>query len=391
MSKMDFGLVFIPSLRHIVAIESERQKYQRAWSDLLGLLQRHQRCLATDPRDKVFAFCGLTTKMPDGLTINYHIDVASVYREVAIAILRHERHLDLVSQPPSLNSTKMDGLPSWVPDWSHNLTIKASHAWGLEALSLARKTVVDYNGEFQAFQFAATKDTVYELQLSKCRSRLEVYGYVFDKITEIGDVFEGMELPQPALRLMDIALGWLDIVPAFKKAQLTLLGWEDIASSRSKTKYITGEDVLDAYWKTFSTADYPHSLAVGMEIDVWDKLNRLAWRLRKHHIQFLVLPYCITEALWRFVTKAPVFKFYMQGHYALHRKLIKTSRGYIGVASSSVKVGSSVVMCKGSKVPLVFQHHEDGKSWQLVGDAYVHGIMQGEAFDEKKCIVMTIR
>jgi len=57
------------------------------------------------------------------------------------------------------------------------------------------------------------------------------------------------------------------------------------------------------------------------------------------------------------------------------------------------------VLCQGSKVPLVFRRvgaeaeaevdtstgREGSEKWRLVGDAYVHGIMEGETFDESSC------
>jgi len=45
-----------------------------------------------------------------------------------------------------------------------------------------------------------------------------------------------------------------------------------------------------------------------------------------------------------------------------------------------------MVLCKGSKVPLVVRGVKgEERTWRLVGDAYVHGIMRGEAFEEWKC------
>ncbi len=59
-SHPEFGLVFIPTLQHVASIESERQRYQdnTMKSDLLVILKRHQRCEATDNRDKLFCIRG---------------------------------------------------------------------------------------------------------------------------------------------------------------------------------------------------------------------------------------------------------------------------------------------------------------------------------------------
>jgi hypothetical protein len=72
--------------------------------------------------------------------------------------------------------------------------------------------------------------------------------------------------------------------------------------------------------------------------------------------------------------------------------MVKTEKGFIGLTSSGAKIGDSIVLCKGSKVPLIFRPGEgsSGPKWIFVGDAYVHGIMQGQAFDEDMCGKMKI-
>jgi hypothetical protein len=67
--------------------------------------------------------------------------------------------------------------------------------------------------------------------------------------------------------------------------------------------------------------------------------------------------------------------------------MVKTKKGYIGLASSAARVGDSIVLCKGSKVPLVFRPATGSQEpkWIFIGDACVHGIMQGQAFEERMC------
>ena len=77
----------------------------------------------------------------------------------------------------------------------------------------------------------------------------------------------------------------------------------------------------------------------------------------------------------------------------------------MGLAGSGARVGDNIVLCQGSTVPLVFRSvggerklgtimcSEGGgetAKWQLVADAYVHGIMGGEKFDEGRCKKMIL-
>ena len=51
--------------------------------------------------------------------------------------------------------------------------------------------------------------------------------------------------------------------------------------------------------------------------------------------------------------------------------------------------GDAVVLVKGGRVPLVIRYEtaeQDGShSWRLVGECYVHGVMDGEVFDPDAC------
>jgi hypothetical protein len=85
------------------------------------------------------------------------------------------------------------------------------------------------------------------------------------------------------------------------------------------------------------------------------------------------------------------------------RRFVVTEKGYIGWAPRhDVKVGDCVVLLSGGKVPYILRpvdsdkavaHGPDSriadnssksKSWTFVGDAYIHGKMQGECWDEEK-------
>jgi hypothetical protein len=59
MSRMNFPLAFIVIFENISTIEAERNNYKNGHSKLNGVLLRHQRCMATDLRDKIYSFCGL--------------------------------------------------------------------------------------------------------------------------------------------------------------------------------------------------------------------------------------------------------------------------------------------------------------------------------------------
>jgi hypothetical protein len=59
------------------------------------------------------------------------------------------------------------------------------------------------------------------------------------------------------------------------------------------------------------------------------------------------------------------------------RRLFRTKKNYLGIAAESVEKGDAVWVLAGAAVPLVLRPAKLGR-WKLVGEAYVHGIMNGE-------------
>ena len=76
-----------------------------------------------------------------------------------------------------------------------------------------------------------------------------------------------------------------------------------------------------------------------------------------------------------------------------YRRFIRTSKGFIGVAAQRCLVGDLIVVLAGGRVPYVLRQMPpretdsnglgySGTRYQILGDAYVHGIMHGEALLE---------
>ncbi|KAK0941427.1 hypothetical protein LTR29_006961 [Friedmanniomyces endolithicus] len=63
------------------------------------------------------------------------------------------------------------------------------------------------------------------------------------------------------------------------------------------------------------------------------------------------------------------------------RILFVTASGSIGLAPPATKVGDQAWLVSGAKVPFILRPAEDGSHHKLVGEAYVHGYMHGEAVE----------
>ena len=68
-----------------------------------------------------------------------------------------------------------------------------------------------------------------------------------------------------------------------------------------------------------------------------------------------------------------------QSAYLQHsqgRDFFTTKAGYMGICPASTAVGDQVCLLSGSQVPYILRQND--QRYQLVGECYVHGIMDGE-------------
>ena len=90
--------------------------------NLSHALLKHYAADATNPLDHVYAILGFTStnSLPaeDRLRIDYSLDATTVFKEATLHCIETEVSLDVLMTLGSSKEESMDGLPSWVPDWS---------------------------------------------------------------------------------------------------------------------------------------------------------------------------------------------------------------------------------------------------------------------------------
>jgi hypothetical protein len=64
------------------------------------------------------------------------------------------------------------------------------------------------------------------------------------------------------------------------------------------------------------------------------------------------------------------------------RRVFSTEQGDLGIAHQGARVGDEVVVVPGAAVPFVVREVEGG-AYVLIGEAFVHGAMNGEALEGK--------
>jgi hypothetical protein len=61
------------------------------------------------------------------------------------------------------------------------------------------------------------------------------------------------------------------------------------------------------------------------------------------------------------------------------RSFMMVDNGYMGLAPVGTEVGDEVILLLGCPVPLVLRRQVD--KFQVIGDAYIYGLMEGQVFE----------
>jgi hypothetical protein len=172
--------------------------------------------------------------------------------------------------------------------------------------------------------------------------------------------------------------------------------WEKLAGARSGTTYaVTGEPILKAYWKTICAGhdalyDRTESERAFSQYD--DDIRKLRFLTRtsldKAAPRLSLFGIGIAAQLRRTARESRGEDRGLADHSkitkaARNRCLSTTSCGRLALVPGLTRPGDKVVLARGGDLPLILRSH--GDFWELVGEAYVHGVMHGEAFSALEC------
>lgn len=71
--------------------------------------------------------------------------------------------------------------------------------------------------------------------------------------------------------------------------------------------------------------------------------------------------------------------------------MMVTSTGFVGLAPHGTREGDVVFVVRGIDVPLVLRANgDDEASYELVGEGYVQGVMEGEALLMRELVALEV-
>lgn len=414
-----------------------RRNYAPPSQALLDVLVRHRGCRATLARDKIFAFLNISQDSEMlGIRADYRGCTRRIFINTAVAMIRHYGNLDILStaniwsddetngQAPVIGASEITGticdcadtaglcpeqdhgqsLPSWVPDWAVPTSAPSFQSKG------------EYGEYFSTFQ--ATGISRKTAQFRNADTQLGLDGHVLDRIVEVGPIF---------YTHVDLDIG---------KHYRILKAWENMCGASGLGKYsFTGEDMMTAFCSTItcggeamaaesSKPTSPPRTALSNETGTNEWLGgQDPFSLQYRRLMLALRGNWIVGGIWPGINQSQVifnvlltivaillsmceytivflgftkesrsvsagFR-YRIFEAANHRRFVRTETGFIGLAAPTARPGDCVTLFAGGAVPILLRDVDgasgNGKLWEIVGDAYIHGAMFGEAFREDKC------
>ncbi len=151
--------------------------------------------------------------------------------------------------------------------------------------------------------------------------------------------------------------------------------------------YKTKEDYYNAFWMTLVT-DSNDDRRTSRNPQLYQAFFR-RWLLQAPwvpHPQFAE------------IAEAPDFQTNFK-RAAVGRRFFVSKKGYIGLAPAIARPNDLICILLGGQTPFILRKYEDGKQpnqqqlqgifggdylYQLIGESYVHGLMDGEAYSESE-------
>ncbi|KAK6436986.1 hypothetical protein LTR95_006824 [Oleoguttula sp. CCFEE 5521] len=376
---------------------------------LLSLLHKCRFREATNPVDKVYSLLGLVgNKVHElGIVPDYTLPFQQVYRDVAQSIVINSSDLDILGMTQPLKGS------SWVPDWS-----LPTQAAPLTVKRLDTPSVTH-----------ASQHTAPELRISGHGDVLLLKGHTIDRIVEVAGHMDFMkdwfddetdtlipdyepalaEVPDDApfsqnvgalLREIPKASKWLGDTVHITFHELfrslepleRFVEWENLAKIHDTGSAHSRTDNMATYLEVLTAGNYlpggPE--ATKLVFDEWlQTLSPIRKLLRvKSAIMKLYKPLAFAGYLRK--TWQTYGKFHDVLDHVYNRRMGRTAKGKLALLPRSAATGDVIVVCKGSRVPLCVRP-ADEIMFTLLGEAYVHGVMNGEAFDEELCEAIPIR
>lgn len=338
----------------VVKLQREYQKMSNYGMPLLQLVSNSlfastRSVELTDPKDRIFAFLGLANDQRLFKSVlNYSQTVEEIFRETARIMIQNGQ-ADVLSYCQNY-AGEIQNLPSWTPNWSPEI-LPPCNGFQWETPFTASGTG-DQHQEYG-------KSEPYENP-----RHLSIQVIMVDVIEEIGNPWTPNDTPPT-----------ICTIPTFLNEVAEMCAKSD---KKSRDIYLNQSDRLSAPYlipvaDRRRTTGNSASLPLNDTRKTWRKGHKLMMRLLKW-VKWGIPPIrnSTVEEIWYHGTMCEMH----------NRRPFLSDKGYVGLGPATMERNDVIYVISGAKFPYVLRQRRDVRcglpAYELVGEAYVHGIMYGE-------------
>ncbi|KAF2836615.1 HET-domain-containing protein [Patellaria atrata CBS 101060] len=392
---------------------SRKQFSEGKLQPLMWHLTSHFGSQSTNPRDKIYALCGISSDTgPEGLNVrfDYGSEVSKIYTNIAILHLEKYRTFEILEVPRHMKRSGVDGLPTWCPDWSIQDALTAPLRINClkEFLDdFSPQTFVDSDW----YNYDSGKGSVPCFSVSADHRRLMVRAVRVCRLEFVGELCDLKDADPPKATPQESGTYFKEKLDRLKRKGHLFQHWAyDIARTKKESLYPTGESMLDCFAITLIAGTHQKHSIVIKYFQHWWKNFLMLGRLPDN----LILSAIYIQMWSSFRTFSSILKF-KHSHIETQsirsanaqtydqliavcnqRRLARTDNGLLALVPGPAMKGDEVVIFAGGKAPFIVRRRMEtplqtcGSEFAFVGEAYVYGIMNGEAFDTTRLEDITL-
>ncbi|KAH6714542.1 heterokaryon incompatibility protein-domain-containing protein [Leptodontidium sp. MPI-SDFR-AT-0119] len=325
-------------------------------ASISGLLLDTRLKNCSDLKDKVFALYGMVhSRYPDFPPPNYDKSICEIYTEAISWCIGSERFLNESGQilylaPRSIYGRRLPELPSWVPDLSQVPTYGNRHFE--QGNRYYRSLSGNPHEAFLDLECKASGPSVPRHSFFSNPKLLGLSGVLIDHIIGVGCPFP----PQNSLVRNSQNVGLTLVQWGLVLVSCGIDQWRKILNDFLSSSYesINSIHYLDGLKRetTYPAAGILH-VAHSINPRLVEHLNRDCYGGRRGEPKVC--------------------------HYLPEHGLLVTNEKRVGLGMGDIRKGDRVALISGFPIPLILRSLRNG-NWNLVGYAYIEGIMHGEAW-----------
>jgi hypothetical protein len=369
---------------------TKEEQERRKWDEILRLFCKMSVYGFTDDRDHVYGCLGLAEKMlgyrpqDEELIIpDYNLSSKEVFTKIMTLYYRNAKDLDLAFSALETSDQRHRDyreLPSWIPDFTLRNRENSLHS------------SVYASGAFYA-RFNALGPEPLEGFLCEIHdTTLLVEGSRLDVVAKgsLGGWSSSSRKPRHAIWILDYVAqegGYRDTGESREEAVLRTNVTDVYRSGefREQRPAPSAEDAREWFALYIANCFYPRKNKSLEQADLDDLKSKLEALQPNDQMP----TYESVQSWWGkptgvFYERIRQNKWKMPSRMkASGRAFVTTESGYLGLAPSPTRRGDEIWIIRGSRIPVVLRKAKWASAYHILGHAYIHGAMHGEAMTEE--------